>query len=165
MASAPTYTPIATQTLGTATGSITFSSIPSTYTDLRLVVTGKTSDSSGYFNIYINGDSSNTWYSRTYLYGNGSSAGSNRSSNTASGLQMNCATSSMTVNDWPVFTDFMNYANTSIYKTALARSGNAATQTEAWAWLYRSTSAISSLVIQANTNSWADGRASCRERV
>jgi hypothetical protein len=35
---ATTYEPIATTTLGTAAASITFSSIPATYTDLRLVV-------------------------------------------------------------------------------------------------------------------------------
>jgi hypothetical protein len=33
-----TYEPIATTTLGTAAAFITFSSIPATYTDLRLVI-------------------------------------------------------------------------------------------------------------------------------
>ena len=34
---AKTYTPIATQTLSTATANVTFSSIPSAYTDLVIV--------------------------------------------------------------------------------------------------------------------------------
>jgi hypothetical protein len=39
---ATTYEPIATTTLGTAAAFITFSSIPATYTDLRLVVNVQT---------------------------------------------------------------------------------------------------------------------------
>jgi glycosyltransferase involved in cell wall biosynthesis len=38
-----TYEPIATTTLGSAAASITFSSIPATYTDLRLVIVGNLS--------------------------------------------------------------------------------------------------------------------------
>ena len=41
MAAGNTYTPIATTTLGSAASSYTFSSIPGTYTDLVLVVSGK----------------------------------------------------------------------------------------------------------------------------
>lgn len=152
-----TYDSIASTTLGSAQATVTFSSISSSYTDLRLVITGKTSNTSGYFNCYINGDSTNTWYSRTYLLGNGTTASSSRASNQNYGLQMNCATSAMDVNEWPVFVDFMNYANTNVNKTVLARSGNAATQTEAWVWLYRSTSAISSLNLTANSTTWAAG--------
>jgi hypothetical protein len=71
-----TYEPIATQTLGSAATSITFSSIPSTYTDLRVIFVGTGSGGVLYPCIQLNSDTGNS-YSITNLYGNGSSAGSN----------------------------------------------------------------------------------------
>ena len=74
-----TYEPIATTTLGSAAASITFSSIPATYTDLRLVFVGTTTTGgSGYCR--FNSDSGSN-YSATYLRGDGSTASSARSSN------------------------------------------------------------------------------------
>ena len=66
-----TYDSLATTTLGSATGSITFSSIPSSYTDLRVVwhISGITSGSSNP-GIRFNGDTSGT-HSTTLLRGNG----------------------------------------------------------------------------------------------
>lgn len=73
-----TYEPIATTTLGSAASSITFSSIPGTYTDLRLVVVGvNSSGSAAYFGIRVNGDTA-TNYSYTNLRGDGSAASSQR---------------------------------------------------------------------------------------
>ena len=71
----PTYTPIATQTLGSAAASITFSSIPGTYTDLRLVLTCTMSALDTVVFQY-NGITTTT-YSCIELYGNGTTAGSN----------------------------------------------------------------------------------------
>jgi len=72
-----TYEPIATTTLGSATTSITFSSIPATYTDLRLVIA--VSSASGGFNIrtQFNSDTGAN-YSSTWLQGDGSVASSSR---------------------------------------------------------------------------------------
>ena len=78
-----TYEPIATTTLGSAASSITFSSIPGTYTDLRLVVTGKcvhTSAAYGTFIARFNSDST-TKYSYTWLYGDGTAASSSSATN------------------------------------------------------------------------------------
>jgi hypothetical protein len=68
---------IATTTLSSATTTITFNSIPGTYTDLRLVFTSKTSSAgeSGY--IRFNSDSGAN-YSVTFIAGEGSVAFSNR---------------------------------------------------------------------------------------
>ena len=71
----PTYTPIATQTLGSAAASITFSSIPGTYTDLRLVLTCTMSALDTVVFQY-NGITTTT-YSCIELYGNGATAASN----------------------------------------------------------------------------------------
>lgn len=74
-----TYEPIATTTLGSAASTITFSSIPSTYTDFRLVlVTMGTAAGTLYFR--LNSDTG-TNYSNTRVNGNGSTASSAQSSN------------------------------------------------------------------------------------
>lgn len=65
-----TYEPIATQTLGAASASITFSSIPATYTDLRLILIGTQAYASGgNFYMQFNGDTASN-YSSTILSGN-----------------------------------------------------------------------------------------------
>jgi hypothetical protein len=70
MAAGATYEPIATTTLGTATSSFTFSSIPATYTDLRLVI-GWVSGTNP--RIRFNSDTA-TSYSQTAMYGDGTAA-------------------------------------------------------------------------------------------
>lgn len=71
-----TYEPIATTTLGSAASTITFSSIPATYTDLRLVIIGTTSANADP-ELTFNSDTG-TNYSRTTLGGNGTAADSVR---------------------------------------------------------------------------------------
>jgi hypothetical protein len=68
-----TYVPLATQTLGSAASTITFSSIPATYTDLRLVLTGTSASSGAVPYIQFNGDTTSN-YSMTTLHGDGTSA-------------------------------------------------------------------------------------------
>jgi len=78
MAAGSTYTPIATTTLGSTTASYTFSSIPSTYTDLVLVVIGEAYfTSTNYINtgVQFNSDTGSN-YAAHYLIGNGSSVSS-----------------------------------------------------------------------------------------
>ena len=75
-----TYEKIATTTLGTASSTITFSSIPTSYTDLRLVLTFKTSSNGLQSELRFNSDSGAN-YSQTRLWGNGSSATSGRRNN------------------------------------------------------------------------------------
>ncbi len=76
---ATTYEPIATTTLGSAAASITFSSIASTYTDLRvvLVAKGDAGSDGNYVNYQYNSDTGSN-YSLTYLLGNGTTASSGR---------------------------------------------------------------------------------------
>jgi hypothetical protein len=74
---ANTYQLIEAQTLGSATASVTFSAIPSTYTDLKLVYSARSSSTSGnseLLAISFNGTTTN--YNRLLIEGNGSTAAS-----------------------------------------------------------------------------------------
>jgi hypothetical protein len=151
-----TYVPIATQTLSTAASSITFSSIPSTYTDLRLVFTGTTATST-YFTFRYNSDSG-TNYSDTYLAGQGSAA--------QSGCFVNQTeiTPSKGMGTIPQFytVDIFSYTG-STYKTSLMTENadnNGSGYVNRHVSLWRSTAAINTINIIAqygSTNTYAAG--------
>ena len=137
-----TYDKIATTTLGSAASNIIFSSIPSTYTDLVLVLVGKRT--TGGANLYINlNNDSSALYSRTVLFGTGSAAGSTRNSGQTSitdfYVGLNASGDSLHI------MNFMNYSNTTINKTVLWRNGRADEATQEIIGLYRSTSAINQI--------------------
>jgi hypothetical protein len=156
MAAGSTYTPIATTTLGSNQTSYTFSSIPSTYTDLVLVVVGKMVSGAYDTALRFNGDTG-TNYSRTVLTGDGSVAASGRSTSTnvmyidANGVKDTTFNSNDIIH-------IMNYANTTTYKTAISRSNNAATGVDASVGLWRNTAAITSVEVLAfSSGTWATG--------
>jgi hypothetical protein len=144
---AATYEPISTQTLGTAVATVTFSSIPSTYTDLVMVMTGIASTvSTDSCEIQFNGDTA-TNYSYTLLSGNGTTASSARGTSTAF-IAIGLITSSEQVsNIWHI----MNYANTTTYKSVLGRGNIAGAQVRTGVGLWRSTAAITSLLLKNDT--------------
>jgi hypothetical protein len=75
-----TYTLISSNVLASSAASVTFSAIPSTYTDLVLRASTRVSTGAGLFDtiaMRLNGDTA-TNYSDTYLRGDGSSASSGR---------------------------------------------------------------------------------------
>ena len=148
---------------GSSTSSITFSSIPATYTDLVLVSNfGMVSNSSTIIGRF-NGDGSTTGlYSDTNILGNGSTATSNRDTNNNHFyLSVNPNASTTNVATFSTL-HFMNYANTSVFKTYLLRnnSPDAATSpgVEASVGLYRSTNAISSIVLTASGSNIVSGQ-------
>jgi hypothetical protein len=135
-----TYVSIAAQTLGSAAASVTFSSISSAYTDLMLVFSGTTGGADS-LKCQINSDTG-TNYSYTILYGDGSSAGSVRSSSVTS-LQLGTTTTSQGV----IISNLQNYANTTTYKTEISTSNQSGAQVNSSVGLWRSTSAISSVYL------------------
>ena len=136
-----THTPIATQTLGSAASSVTFSSIPQGYTDLVLVIAGNNSSSTYSPYIQFNGDTT-TNYSITNLYGDGSSAVSNRSSNTATAYF-----GSLGATQGNAIVQIQNYSNSTTNKSALIRINDAGFRVYANVMLWRSTAAITSLTV------------------
>ena len=150
---AKTYEPIATTTLGSATASVTFSSISGTYTDLVLVIFAATTHTSSTFtSLQFNGDTG-TNYSATELYGTGTSALSGRDSNVARGWMGLDISISNTVGDSVTTAHIMNYSNTTTYKTFLSRSNRASSSldysgTNATVALWRNTAAITSIAVK-----------------
>ena len=147
-----TYEPISTQTLGTAVASVTFSSIPQTYTDLVMVEQGTSNAGNNNLTFRVNGDAGSN-YSRTTLFGTGSVAGSSRGSNSTEGYANAVAT---TISDNQIH--IFNYANTTTYKTFLTKGGYSAGQVVMRVNLWRSTAAITSLFLACDGgNSFASG--------
>jgi hypothetical protein len=145
MSKTATYALIASNTVGTATPSITFSSIPSGYTDLVLIISAKTNTTAAQIYMTINGDDG-TNYSRTILFGTGSSAGSARNSNQT--VLFADYYGIMNTTDFNMDTfNFMDYANTTTFKTILSRTNLASSGVDAIAHLWRSTSAINSILV------------------
>jgi len=145
-----THTPIATQTLASAASSVTFSSIPQGYTDLVLIA-NRLSSSLDNLSMQFNGDTGSN-YSFTVLYGTGSTAGSARSSNTNNPYLDYYAASESTFAA-PVILNIQNYANSTTYKTTLARGSNASRGVDATVMLWRSTSAITSILLKCHDGS------------
>jgi len=149
MAAGATYTPIATTTLGSSASSITFSSIPQTYTDLVLITEGIGASGGSYdvdMIVRLNSDTGSN-YSFTYFYGNGSSTVSSRSSNSTNAIVggVNDSGRSMSI------CHFNNYSNTNTYKTFIARI-NRPTIVAAFVNLWRSTSAISTIYLYPDSS-------------
>jgi hypothetical protein len=143
-----TYEPIASQTLGSNAASVTFSDIPGTYTDLRLVAFARSTRSAtnDFLLLRFNSDSGSN-YSRTYLYGNGTSALSTRNSNlTLATVDSFPAANSSSGIFCATVIDFMSYANTNVFKTVLSRNSDNSL-TGATVNLWRSTSAITSILL------------------
>lgn len=109
-----TYVELATTTASASAGPITFTSIPATYTDLVLVVSG-TQATSGAVRIQFNNDTASN-YSRTDLYGDGTSAASYRESN-----QTYINFISLQTTQSNSISHILNYANTTTHKTMLTR--------------------------------------------
>jgi hypothetical protein len=137
-----TYEKIATNTLGSATASVTFSSISGSYTDLVLVVNAGASSAGFDFAIRFNSDTGNN-YSHTRLRGNGSAASSLRASNNSF---INTLSISTTI-DSNFIVSINNYSNSTTYKSVLMRANNSAIAVESVVGLWRNTSAITSITI------------------
>jgi hypothetical protein len=152
--------PIAyTKLTNSTTGTITLSSIPQGYQDLFMVcyiglyATGLTQNYPYDSTILLNTDANNSNYSFTRLQGNGSSATSDRNTSyCVIGKTPGNTTTSGTAFCLSTH-HFLNYANTSTYKTIISRyasdqnSGDTNSVTGQTVALWRNTSGISQIVL------------------
>lgn len=142
-----TYEPIATTTLSAGTASVTFSSIPATYTDLVLVMRGTAASlSTDSIDMQFNGDTGAN-YSYTVLSGNGSTATSGRGTTTTMIAGALITSSEQVNNIWNI----LNYSNTTTRKSVLIRGNipGALVRTAVGSW--RSTSAINAIKLYCDT--------------
>jgi len=152
-----TYTLISSNVLGSGATSVTFSSIPATYTDLILITSalspGGGNNSRGY-RFELNSDTA-TNYSQTWLANSVTTPVSSREASQTRGRIGGISETASDVSS--VITNFLDYANTTTYKTVLSRCSNANTNGDinvfAGVSLWRSTSAITTIKLTMSDNS------------
>jgi hypothetical protein len=149
---ATTYEPIATSTVsGTVTLTVTFSSIPATYTDIVVVVAGNTNNLTAVMR--FNNDSTAV-YSRTVLRADGTTASSFRQ-NSQTGITIDGSVSQPFQNS---IINVMNYSNTTTYKNALVRSNNAGAGIDQGIGVWLNTAAINRIdIASTGATAWLAG--------
>jgi hypothetical protein len=158
-----TYTLIASNTLSSSAASVTFSSIPGTYTDLVLRVTGRTDAAQVNDGLAIRFNGGTSGYSRTAVTGNGSAAASSRNSSQAYAIPYdeingNNATSS-SFGSQELYIPSYTSSNSKPFSSVGAGETNAATAyMGADALLSNLTSAITSIsIIPSNGSNFLSG--------
>ena len=144
---ANTYTLIEAKTLGSATANITFSAIPSTYTDLSVLCSVRGSIDGD--SIYVQFNGNTTSYSVKQLFGDGSSAASNTPGQTNYGtIGYTTTITSNTFGNLSVYVPNYTGSNNKSYSADSVQEAN---QTQAYmnlvAGLWSNSSAITSLTI------------------
>ena len=152
---AATYEPIATMSMS-AGNTATFSSIPNTYTDLRIVILAKHS-SQGVLRMTFNSDTA-TNYSLTILKGDGVSATSSRDTNT-DGIYLNFQQNLSSTEFALAQVDIFSYAGNTNKTALFGVSGEYNTRNEIsrGVGLWRYTSAITSISFIVPNNAFASG--------
>ena len=151
---ASTYTLISSQVLASSASTVTFSSIPATYTNLvvRCSVRSATSSGQDYMLLQFNGDTA-TNYSMTMIYTNATTATSYRTTSTTSidqnPIDLSTNTASTFSNNEFYIPSYLSTTSRPMSHFGVAE-GNVTTNA-AWmaanAGLYRGTSAITSLTL------------------
>jgi hypothetical protein len=152
------YDSIATTTVGAGgASSITFSSIPSTYTHLQIRTLARDSRANSATNLTIqfNGDTAAN-YADHVLYGNATTAVSGADVSQTSAVTIRAAGNNATANSFGAgIIDILDYANTNKYKTLRSLSGfddNGSGQIWLISSLWMSASAINSITISPTTS-------------
>lgn len=144
-----TYDSIATTTLGGPAQTITLSSIPSGYTDLRIVANLANNQAAGNWYIRLNGDTG-TNYSFTFLVGNAGNVFTGRSANDSAGIEIDDGFGGLTLGPKLITIDMFSYSgNTN--KTSLITSNfdnNGSGSITQYVGLWRNTSAINSITFR-----------------
>lgn len=151
-----TYEPIATTTLGSATNSINFTSIPSTYTDLVIILVGTVSVAAVPC-IRFNSDTG-TNYSGTNIAGNGTGAVSSRSvgdTQIFSNFTQNFSTTVPGLLQIDIFS-YAGSTNKSVFVRE-SRDENGFGLASSLVGLWRNTSAITSINLRPESQNWKIG--------
>lgn len=137
--------------------SITFNSIPSTYTDLQILSSGRTDKNSTQNNPLISFNGSTSNFSYKFMTGNGASASSSSgSSNPINDVNASTSTTN-TFTNYQIY--IPNYTNSN-YKSFSIDSAQERNDTtaylELWAMLWSYNAAITSITLNSDAN-WVSG--------
>jgi hypothetical protein len=148
----PTYTPLATVTLGASASSVTFSSIPATYRDLILVADLILSSSnSQQIRVRLNADTGSNYSFVNMLATTSAISQSGTTTGIRIGHGFSGSRSSHILN-------LMDYSATDKHKTGIARGDNAANRVEALANRWANTSAVTSMsAVVEDASNFASG--------
>jgi hypothetical protein len=160
---ANTYKLISSNVLSTSAASITFSSIPSTYTDLVIKTSTRSSAAGGVF-MQLNGDTSSL-YSTTRLRGSGSggTVNSGRTTSAANlyfGLDVYSTSTANTFTSQEIYIPNYTIAKNKAISNFLVQENNLAgtdTNIDIQAGLYGSTTAITSVTILKTSDNFVSG--------
>ena len=148
-----TYEPIATTTLGSATNTITFSSISSAYTDLRIVLVGK-AVTNAYPYLRFNSDAGAN-YSEVWLTGDGATAASGNQGADNAAYAMPYTSLPSASNTFGIVTyDIFSYSGSTNKTFLYTRSNdlNGSGFVSRGVCLWRNTSAITTVSVSSDGN-------------
>jgi len=158
-----TYTLISSNVLSSTAASVTFSSIPATYTDLVLRISSRNS-STGDFQHWINFNSdTGTTYSATWMYGTGAAANSTSvfdNIRLRAGYIDSDSTTSNTFCSTEIYIPNYTVSASKPISVFGATENNAAsdrTLISAWATLWRNNATISTIAIAASSGNYVLG--------
>jgi hypothetical protein len=152
----PTYTPLATVTLGASASSVTFSSIPATYRDLILVANPQATAAVNNLRLQFNGDTASN-YTGVVMRGTGSVAASfNRVA--SGGMELDLFGNGVETNLEQIYNvQIMDYSATDKHKTVLTRFDDASQATGAFASRWANTAAVTQIVLYITGTTFAAG--------
>ena len=152
---ANTYKLISSNTLSSSTRTVTFSSIPSTYSDLVLRISGRLDGNSNGFDITFNGNTTAGVYRNIYLVSSGSSFEVSNSGNTNINLTgvNSSTTTSNTFGNMEIYIPNYQVAARKPFSSLGATENNAtAAKLEINAGLFLSTAAITSITLDSTAS-------------
>ena len=140
-------------------GSIDFTSIPSTYTDLKLILSARGASTALYANIKLN-NSSSAIYSLRTIYGDGSAASSQNDSGATYFERFLMVSSAYTANTFSngelYIPNYAGSANKSVMYDSVNENNATSSQMFMVAGLWASTAAINQITLTPNTGNFAE---------
>ena len=149
---------IESKTLGTAAASIEFTSIPQTYTDLLVKISGRTSVGAAAMLISFNGSTAN--FSASVLLGTGASVASYTNPREIGTLDGGGITANTFINAETYIPNYTGATNKSYSSDSVSEQNATTAYQEIIAGLWSDTAAITSLAISGSSNLEAGSTAS-----
>lgn len=151
----PNMVAIQTVTVGAGgASSISFTSIPQTYTDLKIVLSGRTTQASLADSVYFTFNSSTANFSSRILYGDGGSASSFTQARYAGSQPGSTATASTFANIELYIPNYAGSNNKSYSVDAVTENNGTTAYAYLAAGLWSDTTAISSITLTPNAGSF-----------